>query len=174
MRTHESVVMSTHDGVLTLGALAESLVLALVESVVISTQSPSAPPLEPKQRLLVRYRLHLWGRGRAVVSTCMLTASPRRERLHLWRQSGAIRRNQGITAPPVADGVPQSGAIRVLRLHLWRMACRNQAQSGYYGSTCGGGGVDAAAVADVAAAATSAATGDDLDEPPSPSKLGCR
>ena len=43
----ESVVMSTHDGALTLGALAESLVLALVESVVMSTQSPSAPPLEP-------------------------------------------------------------------------------------------------------------------------------
>ena len=131
--------MSTHDGALTLGALAESAVLALVESVVMSTQSPSAPPLEPKQRLLVRYRLHLWGREGAVVSMCMLTASPRRE-----------------------------------RLHLWRMACRNQAQSGYYGSTCGGGGGDAAAVADGAAAATSAATGDDLDEPPSPSKLGCR
>ena len=95
--------MSTHDGALTLGALAESAVLALVESVVMSTQSPSAPPLEPKQRLLVRYRLHLWGREGAVVSMCMLTASPRRE-----------------------------------RLHLWRMACRNQAQSGYYGSTCGG------------------------------------
>ena len=47
MRTHESVVMSTHDGALTLGALAESAVLALVESVVMSTQSPSAPPLEP-------------------------------------------------------------------------------------------------------------------------------
>ena len=58
-----------------------------------------------------------------MVSTYMLTASPRRERLHLWRQSeairghqrqsgyygstcggwrAAIRRNQGITAPPVA------------------------------------------------------------------------
>ena len=63
-----------------------------------------------------------------MVSTYMLTASPRRERLHLWRQSEVIRGTQRHSeAPPVAairGHQRQSEVIRGSTCGGWRAAIR--------------------------------------------------